>query len=185
MGGALFVSCAATLAGDLALLFRRHRSKSATFFSHSVHSIPPGTWGTIKARQDQAPESPWTGRGASDSRSNVRPTSESNPDRRRQKVRLQGICHPGKIPATHFRQGVSRFLPGTKMSVCRRVMDIATVEVVERRIRRQCRQADAAWELAPTERRRSPARGNIRTWMIALLLPSHRQATRAVGRSAA
>ena len=39
--GALFVSGAPALAGDLALLFRGHRSKSAAFFAHSVHSIPP------------------------------------------------------------------------------------------------------------------------------------------------
>jgi hypothetical protein len=42
MRGALFMSGAAALAGDLALLFTGHRSKSAAFFAHCVHSIPPG-----------------------------------------------------------------------------------------------------------------------------------------------
>jgi hypothetical protein len=37
--GALFMSGAAAFAGDLALLFTGHRSKSATFFTQSVHSI--------------------------------------------------------------------------------------------------------------------------------------------------
>jgi hypothetical protein len=38
---ALFVGCASAFAGDFALLFNRHRCKSAAFFSHSVHSNPP------------------------------------------------------------------------------------------------------------------------------------------------
>jgi hypothetical protein len=33
---------AAALAGDLALLFRGHRSKTASFFANSFHSHPPG-----------------------------------------------------------------------------------------------------------------------------------------------
>jgi hypothetical protein len=35
------MSGAATLAGDFALLFRGHRSKSAAFLAHSVHSFLP------------------------------------------------------------------------------------------------------------------------------------------------
>jgi hypothetical protein len=42
MGGPFFMRGASALAGDLALLFRRHRSKTTSFFAHSVHSTPPG-----------------------------------------------------------------------------------------------------------------------------------------------
>jgi len=56
VGGAFFVGCAATFAGDFALLFGRHRSKTASFFTHSVHSNPSWYVGHVKARLDQAPE---------------------------------------------------------------------------------------------------------------------------------
>ena len=39
---AFFVRGATALAGDLALLFGRHRSKTASFLANSVHSHPPG-----------------------------------------------------------------------------------------------------------------------------------------------
>src|SRR3712207_3149344 len=42
VSGALFMRRAAALAGDLTLLLWRHRRKTATFFSYSVHSTPPG-----------------------------------------------------------------------------------------------------------------------------------------------
>jgi hypothetical protein len=38
---AFFMSGAPAFAGDLALLFGRHRSKTASFFAHSFHSHPP------------------------------------------------------------------------------------------------------------------------------------------------
>jgi hypothetical protein len=55
MGGALFMGGAAALAGDFALLFRRHRRKSTTFFSYSVHSILLASRARHKGRPDRAP----------------------------------------------------------------------------------------------------------------------------------
>jgi hypothetical protein len=42
VGGAFFVRRAPAFAGDLALLFRRHRSKTASFLANTFHSQPPG-----------------------------------------------------------------------------------------------------------------------------------------------
>jgi hypothetical protein len=49
MRGAFFVRGATALTGDLTLLFGRHRSKTASFFAHSVHRHPPRCSETPKA----------------------------------------------------------------------------------------------------------------------------------------
>jgi hypothetical protein len=41
MRGAFFVRGAAALAGNLALFFGRHRSKTTSFLPHCVHGDPP------------------------------------------------------------------------------------------------------------------------------------------------
>jgi hypothetical protein len=64
MGGAFFVRRATALAGDLTLLFGRHRSKTASFLANSVHSHPPGSSGNLKSiatgepRRDRSREWP-------------------------------------------------------------------------------------------------------------------------------